>query len=113
METYYGRLTGSYRVLDALATLAFDYPPRAKFFRDELEQFILLTRELHLDPLAVKGSYAGAMGAPQFMPSNYRRYRGRRGCGRPHRPVEQLVRTCARASAITSRSTAGTRASPC
>jgi membrane-bound lytic murein transglycosylase B len=74
IETYYGRLTGSYRVLDALATLAFDYPARASFFRDELEQFLLLTRESGLDPLAVKGSYAGAMGAPQFMPSNYRRY---------------------------------------
>jgi membrane-bound lytic murein transglycosylase B len=74
VETYYGRLTGSYRVLDALATLAFDYPARAKFFRDELEQFILLARERGLDPLTVKGSYAGAMGAPQFMPSNYRRY---------------------------------------
>ena len=74
VETYYGRMTGSYRVLDALATLAFDYPARASFFRDELEQFILLSRELGLDPLKVKGSYAGAMGAPQFMPSNYRRY---------------------------------------
>ena len=74
METYYGRQTGNYRVLDALATLAFDYPPRAKFFREELEQFILLTRDLKMNPLAVKGSYAGAMGAPQFMPSNYRRY---------------------------------------
>ena len=74
VETYYGRLTGSYRVLDALGTLAFDYPARSKFFRDELEQFLLLTRDLHLDPRAVKGSYAGAMGAPQFMPSNYRRY---------------------------------------
>jgi membrane-bound lytic murein transglycosylase B len=74
VETFYGRLTGSYRVLDALATLAFDYPPRAKFFRDELEQFLLLTRDLNLDPLKLKGSYAGAMGAPQFMPSNYRRY---------------------------------------
>src|SRR6202044_1660514 len=74
VETYYGRLTGSYRVLDALATLAFDYPARAKFFRDELEQYLLLTREMRLDPLTVKGSYAGAMGAPQFMPSNYRRY---------------------------------------
>jgi membrane-bound lytic murein transglycosylase B len=74
VETYYGRLTGSYRVLDALATLAFDYPARAKFFKDELEQFLLLTREMKLDPLTVKGSYAGAMGAPQFMPSNYRRY---------------------------------------
>ncbi|MDP9066004.1 MAG: lytic murein transglycosylase B [Pseudomonadota bacterium] len=74
VETYYGRLTGSYRVLDALSTLAFDYPARAKFFRDELEQFILLTRDSGLDPLGVKGSYAGAMGAPQFMPSSYRRY---------------------------------------
>jgi membrane-bound lytic murein transglycosylase B len=74
VETYYGRLTGSYRVLDALATLAFDYPARSKFFREELEQFMLLTRDLKLDPLTVKGSYAGAMGAPQFMPSNYRRY---------------------------------------
>jgi membrane-bound lytic murein transglycosylase B len=74
VETYYGRLTGSYRVLDALATLAFDYPPRARFFRDELEQFLLLTRDFSMDPLTIKGSYAGAMGAPQFMPSNYRRF---------------------------------------
>jgi len=74
VETYYGRLTGSYRVLDALATLAFEYPARAKFFRDELAQFMLLTREMNLNPLTIKGSYAGAMGAPQFMPSNYRRY---------------------------------------
>jgi membrane-bound lytic murein transglycosylase B len=74
VETYYGRLTGSYRVIDALTTLAFDYPARSKFFRDELEQFLLLTRDLHLDARTVKGSYAGAMGAPQFMPSNYRRY---------------------------------------
>jgi membrane-bound lytic murein transglycosylase B len=74
VETYYGRLTGTYRVLDALATLSFDYPPREKFFRDELEQFLLLTRDAHLDPKTLKGSYAGAMGAPQFMPSNYRRY---------------------------------------
>jgi membrane-bound lytic murein transglycosylase B len=74
VETYYGRLTGSYRVIDALATLAFDYPPRSAFFKDELAQYLLLTREMHLDPFSVKGSYAGAMGAPQFMPSNYRRY---------------------------------------
>src|SRR5580692_4645001 len=74
VETYYGRLTGNYRVLDALATLAFDYPPRAKFFRDELEQYLLLTRDFKMDPVTLKGSYAGAMGAPQFMPSNYRRY---------------------------------------
>jgi membrane-bound lytic murein transglycosylase B len=74
VETYYGRLTGSYRVIDALATLAFDFPARSKFFRDELEQYLLLTRDMHLDPLILKGSYAGAMGAPQFMPSNYRKY---------------------------------------
>ena len=91
VETYYGRLTGSYRVLDALTTLAFNYPARAAFFRDELEQFILLSRDIGLDPLMVKGSYAGAMGAPQFMPSNYRRFGG--GCQREraHRFVEQLV----------------------
>jgi membrane-bound lytic murein transglycosylase B len=74
VETSYGRLTGSYRVLDALTTLAFDYPTRAKFFRDELEQYLLLTRDNHIDPRVLKGSYAGAMGAPQFMPSNFRRY---------------------------------------
>jgi membrane-bound lytic murein transglycosylase B len=74
VETYYGRLTGTYRVLDALVTLSFDYPLREKFFRDELEQFLLLARDAHLDPKTMKGSYAGAMGAPQFMPSNYRRY---------------------------------------
>jgi membrane-bound lytic murein transglycosylase B len=74
IETYYGRLTGTYRVLDALTTLAFDYPPRAPFFRDELEQYFLLARDMRFDPLALKGSYAGAMGAPQFMPSNYRKY---------------------------------------
>jgi membrane-bound lytic murein transglycosylase B len=74
IETFYGRRTGSYRVLDALVTLSFDYPAREKFFREELEQFLLLTRDGRLDPKTVKGSYAGAMGAPQFMPSNYRRY---------------------------------------
>jgi len=73
-ETFYGRNTGRDRVLDSLATLAFDYPPRATYFRRELEQFLLLTRETHLNPLRVKGSYSGAMGAPQFMPSAYRRY---------------------------------------
>jgi membrane-bound lytic murein transglycosylase B len=74
VETSFGRLTGHFRVIDALSTLAFDYPPRAKFFQSELEQFLLLTREEDIDPLAATGSYAGAMGAPQFMPSNYRRY---------------------------------------
>ena len=74
VETFYGRITGRYRVLDALATLAFDYPPRAAFFKDELAQFIALTREEKVDPLTAMGSYAGAMGASQFMPSSYRRY---------------------------------------
>jgi len=74
VETFYGRITGKYRVLDALATLAFDYPPRAEFFKGELAQFIALSREEQVDPLTAMGSYAGAMGASQFMPSSYRRY---------------------------------------
>jgi peptidoglycan lytic transglycosylase B len=73
-ETFYGRITGSYRVLDSLATLAFDYPPRAHYFRGELERFLVLTHKEKIDPLAVKGSYAGAMGPLQFMPSAYLRY---------------------------------------
>jgi membrane-bound lytic murein transglycosylase B len=74
VETYFGRITGKYRVLDALTTLAFDYPPRAKFFRSELEHFLLLSSEEQMDPAAATGSYAGAMGAPQFMPSSFRSY---------------------------------------
>ncbi|TGN38217.1 lytic murein transglycosylase B [Marinobacter confluentis] len=74
VETWYGRYLGNYRVLDALATLAFDYPPRSRFFRSELEQFLLMTREQGLDPLALKGSYAGAMGYGQFISSSYRHY---------------------------------------
>ncbi|MFQ5468769.1 MAG: lytic murein transglycosylase B [Gammaproteobacteria bacterium] len=74
VETFYGRHKGGYRVMDALSTLAFDYPPRGKFFRSELEQFLLLTREEKIDPLTIKGSYAGAMGKPQFISSSYRRY---------------------------------------
>lgn len=74
VETQYGRITGRYRVIDALATLGFDYPPRASFFLNELTQFLLLTREANFDPLSIHGSYAGAMGALQFMPSSYRKY---------------------------------------
>lgn len=74
VETRYGRHAGSYRVLDALATLGFDYPKRSKFFSKELENFLLLTQEQKQDPLALKGSYAGAMGYGQFMPSSYRAY---------------------------------------
>lgn len=74
IETEYGRNTGSFRVLEALGTLAFHYPPRADFFRTELEQFLLLSRENRLDPLSVKGSFAGAIGIPQFMPGSQRRY---------------------------------------
>lgn len=74
VETEYGRNMGGFRVFEALATLAFKYPPRAEFFRTELEQFLLLARENNLDPLAVKGSFAGAIGIPQFMPGSQRRY---------------------------------------
>ena len=74
VETFYGRHVGRHRVLDALATLAFDYPRRAAFFRGELAQFLLLSRELGLPPLALNGSFAGAMGLPQFMPGSYRNF---------------------------------------
>lgn len=74
VETYFGRITGKYRVLDALATLAFLYPPRATFFRAELEQYLLLVREEGMQAIEATGSYAGAMGRPQFMPSSYRAY---------------------------------------
>jgi len=74
VETVYGGFTGTHRVLDALTTLAFDFPRRAEFFRGELEQFLLLAREGVVDPLRMRGSYAGAMGVPQFMPSSFQRY---------------------------------------
>ncbi len=74
VETRYGAFTGKDGVLDALTTLAFAYPPRADFFRSELEQYLLLTRAEHIDPLGLQGSYAGAMGLPQFMPSSYQDY---------------------------------------
>ncbi len=74
VETSFGRITGRFRVIDALATLAFDYPPRSDFFRSELQQFMLLSREESVDPKTALGSYAGAMGAPQFISSSYRNY---------------------------------------
>jgi membrane-bound lytic murein transglycosylase B len=74
VETYYGRVAGSYRVLDALSTLAFDYPRRSPFFTAELKHFLILTRDQGMDPTDLMGSYAGAMGYGQFMPSSYRGY---------------------------------------
>lgn len=74
VETYFGRITGKDRVIDALATLAFNYPPRQTFFRKELMEFLILAREEELDPAVPMGSYAGAMGRPQFMPSSFRAY---------------------------------------
>jgi len=74
VETMYGKIAGNYRVLDALSTLSFDYPPRSKFFKRELGQFILLAREEKKMITELKGSYAGAMGLGQFIPSSYRAY---------------------------------------
>lgn len=74
VETRFGTFTGKWRVLDALTTLGFNYPKRGKFFTSELEHFMLMTREQNLDPLSLKGSYAGAMGLGQFISSSYRHY---------------------------------------
>jgi membrane-bound lytic murein transglycosylase B len=74
VETNYGRRTGKFNTLEALSTLAFDYPGRADFFRSELEQYLLLAREQKLQPFKMHGSYAGALGIPQFMPSSYRKH---------------------------------------
>ena len=78
VETLYGQHMGGFRVIDALATLAFDFPPgrkdRSAFFKDELEQWLVLSHREGLDPLTAKGSYAGALGMPQFMPSSVTRY---------------------------------------
>jgi len=74
VETSYGQIMGRYRLIDALYTLAFHYPPRASFFRSELQHFMALITEESLDPLELKGSYAGAMGYGQFISSSYRAY---------------------------------------
>lgn len=74
VETLYGENTGHHRVIDALSTLGFAYPKRSKFFLGELESFLILCREEKMNPLDPTGSYAGAMGIPQFMPSSYRAY---------------------------------------
>ncbi len=74
VETFYGIYRGKDPVFDSLVTLAFDYPRRARFFKTELEQFLLLAREQGFEPRALRGSYAGAMGMPQFISSSYRSY---------------------------------------
>lgn len=74
VETYYGKVTGKHGVMESLATLAFDYPPRSKFFTSELTEFLILSQIQNWDALTVKGSYAGAMGWPQFISSSYREY---------------------------------------
>jgi membrane-bound lytic murein transglycosylase B len=74
VETRYGRIMGNYRVIDALSTLGFSYPRRSSLFKKELTEFVLMTEETGLDPLTLKGSYAGAMGLGQFIPSSYRAY---------------------------------------
>ena len=74
VETSFGRNTGTFRAVDALATIAFDGQRRQDYFREELKELLLLAREKGIDPLVIKGSYAGAVGLPQFMPSSYRKY---------------------------------------
>ncbi|HKO66680.1 MAG TPA: lytic murein transglycosylase B [Burkholderiaceae bacterium] len=74
VETHYGRITGNFRTLDVLVTLSFDYLRRAEYYRQELTEFFLLMREQKTDPLTIKGSFAGALGLPQFMPGSIRRH---------------------------------------
>ena len=74
VETVYGKNTGNWRVIDALTTLSFDYPKRAEFFKSELENYLLFAREHDIDVFSVRGSYAGAIGIPQFMPGSWRRH---------------------------------------
>jgi membrane-bound lytic murein transglycosylase B len=74
IETFYGRHTGKWRVIDALTTLAFDYPPRAPFFRGELENYLVMSRNRGADVFELRGSWAGAIGIPQFMPGSYMKF---------------------------------------
>ena len=74
IETNYGDNQGNFQTMDALSTLAFYYPSRSTYFKTELEQFLLLSRDQSWDPISIQGSYAGALGYPQFMPSTYRKY---------------------------------------
>ncbi len=74
IETYFGRITGNFRTLDVFTTLAFDYPRRADFYRAEFVEFLLLAREQKVDPASFRGSFAGAIGLPQFMPGSIRRW---------------------------------------
>ena len=74
IETLYGTNMGQWRVIDALTTLAFDYPPRAEYFRSELENYLVFSRDFGFDVFSVNGSYAGAIGIPQFMPGSYLKY---------------------------------------
>lgn len=94
IETLYGKHTGDFRVLDSLSTLAFAYPPRSHYFKKELTQFFLLSREQRLNPTHVYGSYAGAIGYPQFMPSSYRQYAinfsGRAHVDLQHNPTDAI-----------------------
>ncbi len=92
VETYYGARTGSFRVIDALATLGFNYPKRSEFFLQELENFLRLCRLQKLDPTQPTGSYAGAMGIPQFMPSSYLSYAADFGIiQRMRLPVSRII----------------------
>ena len=92
VETFYGRITGKYRVLDALATLAFDYPPRAEFFRSELAQFIALSREEAVDPLTAHGLLRRRHGRQPVHALELSPVRGRRQQRQPARPVRRLGR---------------------
>ena len=113
VETFYGRNTGNWRVVDALTTLAFDYPPRAGFFRNELEQYLLFARAAGVDVFSVSGSYAGAIGLPQFMPSSTRAYAVDFDGNGAHRPAERAASTRSAAWRISSRCTAGSATPTC